>query len=171
MLLINYFITAYPTNIQPNIIFLEKCQNEKPLSTNEAINASMEMPFWTFLLIVCEYPRRSTVTELSLGSLATYSLHNIFYRSENGHGAYIFRTTVYFDCERDAFVYEDGKFWDVPITDSEEVTELGDAKINGSTGSFTFGGDEENLLLEWYSDVTPEETIVFEHAENVFSGA
>lgn len=79
-------------------------------------------------------------------------------------GAFIFKATVYADCELEGFVYDDGEFWNVPITDSEEETELGEATISGSTGAFTFEGDDENVLLVWYSDVTPEETVAFEPA-------
>ena len=32
-------------------------------------------------------------------------------------------------------------------------------------GQIGLGGDEENLLLVWYSDVTPEETVVFERVD------
>ena len=83
------------------------------------------------------------------------------------HGAYIFKTTIYYDCELDTFVYDKGKFWDVPVTDDENA-ELGVAKIAGSTGSFTFGGTEEAPTLTWYSDVNPEERVVFEKSK-VFS--
>lgn len=79
------------------------------------------------------------------------------------HGAYIFKATIDYDCELDAFVYDKGKFWEVPVTDDENA-ELGEAKIAGSTGSFTIGGTEENLTLTWYSDVSPEETVVFERS-------
>lgn len=82
------------------------------------------------------------------------------------HGAYIFKATVYYDCELDTFVYDKGKFWDVPITDSEEAPELGEAKLAGCTGSFTLGGDSvEGATLTWYSDVAPEESVVFERAD------
>ena len=79
------------------------------------------------------------------------------------HGAYIFKTTVYYDCEAHCFVYDKGKFWDVPVTEEEDA-ELGEAKIAGATGSFTFVGDDENLLLSWYSDVSPETEVIFERA-------
>ena len=79
------------------------------------------------------------------------------------HGAYIFKATIDYDCELDAFVYDKGKFWEVPVTDDENV-ELGEAKIAGSTGSFTIGGAEEDLTLTWYSDVSPEERVVFERS-------
>lgn len=78
------------------------------------------------------------------------------------HGAYIFKATVYYDCELASFVYDKGKFWEASITDSEEETDLGEATVEGSTGTFTLGGSEDHLTLEWYSDVTPEETVVFE---------
>ena len=82
------------------------------------------------------------------------------------HGAYIFKTTIYYDCELDAFVYDKGKFWDVPITDSDEETELGEARVAGSCGTFTLGGDSiENATLTWYSDQSPEETVVFTRAD------
>ena len=77
------------------------------------------------------------------------------------HGAYVFKTTVYRDCEND-FVYDKGKYWDVPITDGENDAPLGEAKIAGTTGSFTFEEGENDLKLVWYDDQRPEETIVFE---------
>ena len=66
-----------------------------------------------------------------------------------GQNGYVFMTTIYFDCEKDAFVYDKGKYWDTPITDSEEAPELGEARVAGTTGAFTFTGDPENLILSW----------------------
>ncbi len=83
------------------------------------------------------------------------------------HGAYIFKTTIYYDCELHAFVYDKGKYWDVPITDSEEEVELGEAKVAGTTGRFTFAGDPENLILSWYDDQTDGQEIFFERVEAV----
>lgn len=77
------------------------------------------------------------------------------------HGAYIFKTSVLFDCERNCFVYDKGKFWDIDGT-YEEGAELGEARDAGTTGSFTFVGDDENLILEWQDDVYPENTVLFE---------
>ena len=65
------------------------------------------------------------------------------------HGAYIFKTTIQFDCERNGFVYD------------KEV-ELGEAAVAGTTGIFTFVGDPVDVLLEWCDDQNPENTIVFE---------
>lgn len=82
------------------------------------------------------------------------------------HGAYIFKTTIYYDCDLDALVYDKGKFWDVPITDSEEDAELGEAVVAGATGAFTLGGDSiDDVTLTWYNDQSPEEQVVFVRAE------
>ena len=76
------------------------------------------------------------------------------------HGAYIFKTTIYYDCERDSFVYDKGKFWEVPITESDEEAELGEAKIAGATGSFALGGDSaDNITLTWHNDENGEDII------------
>ena len=77
------------------------------------------------------------------------------------HGAYVFKTTVYYDCEMNSFVYDKGKFWNVPITE-EENPELGEAKIAGTTGRLAFTGDEENPYLSWYDDQLPEQEVLFE---------
>ena len=77
------------------------------------------------------------------------------------HGAYIFKTTIYYDCDLEAFVYDKGKFWDVPITDSDEEQELGEATVAGSTGSFTFGGDAiEEATLIWHDDGRTEDVVL-----------
>ena len=80
------------------------------------------------------------------------------------HGAYIFKTTVYYDCELDRFVYDKGKFWEVPITDSDEVVELGEAAVAGATGSFAFS---EDGTLTWIDDekVSDSQETVFERAD------
>ena len=85
---------------------------------------------------------------------------NVVIVSPLTHGAYIFKATIYYDCDREAFVYDKGKFWDVPVTDSEEETELGEAKIAGATGSFAFGGSSiEDATLTWHNDDTAEEVV------------
>lgn len=87
------------------------------------------------------------------------------------HGAYIFKTTVYYDCDVNGFVYDKGKFWDVPITDSDEAVELGEAKLAGTMGTFTLSGDEQNPCLTWYDDHDPEATVIFERATDGAEGA
>lgn len=78
------------------------------------------------------------------------------------HGAYLFRLTLHYDCELDAFVYDDGVVYDLPITDSEEA-ELGEPVNENLNGWFLVSADEnETLLLSWYSSLRPEEPgIVF----------
>lgn len=80
------------------------------------------------------------------------------------HGAYIFKTTVYYDCDVDAFVYDKGKFWEVPITDSEEEADLGEAKVAGTTGRIAFVEDNGEVKLEWYDSERPDESVIFELA-------
>ena len=74
-------------------------------------------------------------------------------------GASVFKTTVYYDCDKNGFVYDKGKFWDTPITDSDEAPELGEAKIAGSVGMFTFVGDDTDLCLGWEDDSRAEEIV------------
>lgn len=81
------------------------------------------------------------------------------------HGACIFRATVCYDCELNSFVYDKGKYWEASITDSDEEPELGEAKIAGTTGRFTFTGDPENLILEWYDDQMEGETVAYLRAD------
>ena len=81
------------------------------------------------------------------------------------HGAYIFKTTISYDCDRDCFVYDKGKFWDVPITDSDEDVELGEAAVAGTVGSFTLSGDEQNPILTWYDEDNQEQPVVFQRME------
>ena len=81
------------------------------------------------------------------------------------HGAYVFKTSVLYDCDRDCFTYDKGKFWDID-GEYEEGVELGEARTAGTTGSFAFIGDEENPSLEWHDDdENPEGSIVFERVE------
>lgn len=82
------------------------------------------------------------------------------------HGAYICRATLYFDCELNAFVYDNGAYYEVPITDSEE-TELGDPIVTNAGGRLAVIPDENGMpILSWYSELTPEEPeILFVRAE------
>ena len=76
------------------------------------------------------------------------------------HGAYIFKTSVLYDCELNSLVYGKGKFWDID-GEYQEGMELGEAREAGTTGAFSFAGDEEASALEWHDD-TMQEDIVFE---------
>ena len=80
------------------------------------------------------------------------------------HGAYVFKTTVYYDCEMNSFVYDKGKFWNVPITE-EENPELGEAKIAGTIGTFTW--DNQEMILTWVDDSQPDQEVRFERTETI----
>ena len=80
------------------------------------------------------------------------------------HGAYIFKATVQYEADQRCFTYDKGKFWDVPITE-EENPELGEAKIAGTIGTFTFAWEEDRLVLTWVDDSQPERQIRFERVD------
>ena len=82
------------------------------------------------------------------------------------HGAYVFKATAYFDCFEDAFVYDKGKFFAVPITDTAE-TDLGEALVAGATGSLKFDvvGEDNTVVLQWFNSESPDEVITFIHSE------
>lgn len=86
-----------------------------------------------------------------------------------GQGAYVFKTTVYFDCELNAFVYDKGKFWKVPITDSDAAEPLGEADVAGTTGRFAIIGEEDDLHLDWYDDQSAGETLEFWHQKSDYT--
>lgn len=79
------------------------------------------------------------------------------------HGACIFMTTIYYDCDLNCFVYDKGKFWDVPITE-DVYDELGEAKIAGTAGSFTLN-DDGTLTWTDFKEATGEDEMVFKKAE------
>ena len=79
-------------------------------------------------------------------------------------GAVEFDATVFYDCELNALVYADGRFTRVPVTD-DDAPAAGEMISDGNTGSFTLVGDDENdIRLEWYSSLSPEESIGFVRA-------
>lgn len=81
------------------------------------------------------------------------------------HGAYVFRAAAYMDCLSGGLVYDKGKFWEAPITDSED-DQLGEPYAYGQTGSFTFAADDDdNLVMTWHSDLSPDEDMVFTHED------
>ena len=81
------------------------------------------------------------------------------------HGAYVFKTTIQYDCELDSFVYDKGKFWEAPITESDEEVELGEASVAGTAGSFIASDKDGKLTILWYDDNNPDKTVKFERAE------
>ena len=80
------------------------------------------------------------------------------------HGAYVFKTSVLYDCELDSFVYDKGKYWDID-GEYDESASLGEARTAGTLGSFAFEGDEEHPFIRWYDAERPDETLVFERAD------
>lgn len=80
------------------------------------------------------------------------------------HGAYIFKTTIQYDADQQCFTYNKDKFWDVPITE-EETPELGEAKIAGTIGTFTW--DDQKMILTWVDDSQPDQEVRFERTETI----
>lgn len=76
-------------------------------------------------------------------------------------GAYVFKATIRCDEAQNRFTYNKGKYWDVPITDSDEKAELGEAKIAGASGAFTLADDDACLCLIWVDDRDPEGEMAF----------
>ena len=78
------------------------------------------------------------------------------------HGAYLISMSLRYDCLLDAFVYDDGAAYDLPITESDEFVP-GDPIRKDLAGSLTLNADENgHAVLIWHSLVTPEEPdIVF----------
>ncbi|MBQ9039462.1 MAG: hypothetical protein IJ119_08260 [Clostridia bacterium] len=80
-------------------------------------------------------------------------------------GGYVFKTTIYYDCELDRFVYDKGKTWNVEITESGEAPELGEATIAGQTGAFFFTGNPADMILTWQRDEDSENTVDFQRKD------
>ena len=80
------------------------------------------------------------------------------------HGAYVFKTSIIYDCELNAFVYDKGKFWDLPLDGNADAA-LGEAKVAGSTGSFELEGDADHVELNWYDGQRPDDIVTFERAD------
>ncbi len=73
------------------------------------------------------------------------------------HEAYLFRAAVYYDCWEEAFRYEDGTLYDLPILEGDDV----EPAVSGLSGSLLLEEEEGKLLLRWISSENPEEEIVF----------
>ena len=82
--------------------------------------------------------------------------------SPQDQGAYVFKTTVYQDCEK-GLVYDKGKYWDLPEDGNIEV-DLGEAKAYGTTGSFFLAEEEGKILLSWEDSERPEEVLRYSQA-------
>lgn len=80
-------------------------------------------------------------------------------------GGFVFKTSIYFDCEMDRFVYDKGKTWEVPITESDEVPELGEPNIFGQSGAFFPVGNPEDMILTWLRDEDSGNTMNFQRID------
>lgn len=79
------------------------------------------------------------------------------------HGSFIIKATMYYDCETDNFVYENGSVYEVPITDSEEE-DPGEAVRTDASGTITIIPDEAQekiASLEWRTSENPEDAVAF----------
>ena len=82
--------------------------------------------------------------------------------SPMSHGAYLFRMTLHYDCELNAFVYDDGAVYELPITDGEETALSEPTHQNLGGRLLLLTAENDQLLLSWYSQLTPDEPeIVF----------
>ena len=81
------------------------------------------------------------------------------------HGAYVLAMTLFYDCAENALVYEDGRLFSAPITDSEEA-DLGEPLAAGLAGALTLSADGDRLALTWSASSNSEERdIVFVPAD------
>lgn len=78
------------------------------------------------------------------------------------HGAFIYKGTMRYDCQQNAFVCEDGAAYNVPITE-EENPDLSEPVRTDCTSKLTIAGeDEEHIELVWENqDGTEPQRIVF----------
>ena len=74
------------------------------------------------------------------------------------HGAFIFKATAYYDCMLNAFVYDDGAFYDIPI--SEEVNPNPGTPTNvGTAGNIAF---DNAARLIWQDSARGNDRTIFE---------
>ena len=81
------------------------------------------------------------------------------------HDGYEFVATIYFDCEMNHFVYDKGKTWVLPITDSEEEPELGEPNAFGLVGTFYPVGNPEDMILTWMREEDAGNTMNFQRID------
>ena len=73
------------------------------------------------------------------------------------HGGYVFRATLHYDCEVDAFVYQDGALFNLPA-DTDGTVPAEDPDESRLSGSLYFDGNDEEgaLFLCWPAEHNPE---------------
>ena len=74
------------------------------------------------------------------------------------HDAFIFRATAFYDCALNAFVYDDGAFYEVPISDEENPVPGAPVTV-GTAGNITF---DDAVRLTWQDSARGDERIIFE---------
>ncbi len=86
---------------------------------------------------------------------------NVEITSPMTHGAYVFTATIFYDCELDAFVYEDGAVCDLLPSEGEEPA-VSEPRATGLYGTLSFVAEtEDSLALAWYDSQRPDELIAF----------
>ena len=85
--------------------------------------------------------------------------------SGEGEDAYIFTANIRYDCALDSFIYDNGEYRD----NSDEAADIDEPSATGTSGSFTYGGDESRLQLTWVDDQRPMETVVFNRQESDYT--
>ena len=70
------------------------------------------------------------------------------------HGSFVFKATMNYDCSEDRFLYSNGCFYDIPLTESGAY-ELTEPKLENSRGGFTIipANDGKSFMLKWESGV------------------
>lgn len=76
------------------------------------------------------------------------------------HGAYIFRARMWYDCALNAFVYDDGTFYDIPLVDGESPK----AVAVGTAGNLTF--DDASRLI-WQDSERNGDRVIFEPIKDI----
>ena len=72
----------------------------------------------------------------------------------------VFQADMAYDCELDKFVYSNGTVYQSEITESPEIV-LGEVLETDVCGTLGFVEVNGELRLEWYNELSPEETAIF----------
>ncbi len=109
----------------------------------------------------CERDTRFTLMSIRRNEKKGWNVEIV---SPMTHGACLIRFTAFYDAEMNGLVYDDGAAYDLPITDSDEMPEVGEPTATGMTGSLSvIPSNDGSVLLSWHNALTPgEKEIVFE---------
>ena len=82
-------------------------------------------------------------------------------------GVYVFQADLFYDCERDTFVYTGGKVYKSEITNTPKVV-LGDLMSEDAGGSLRIvKTDDGETRLVWHNELSPEEDAQFYRLEDI----